>query len=274
MKTILFPTDFSAVAENALEFAVEFSKKIKAELILYHADFRNRSVVDESTANPVNVAETLLEASKTKLNEICLKLTASNPGLNCRFVVEEGLAIGNIVSFTNKNVVSLVIMGTSGASGLEEIFEGSNTMNVAEDIKCPLLAVPKNAKYTSPRLFVYALDLIDEEARIIDELLQLTSHFNAELELLHVNAGDTLELVNSERSLKNYTREFAAKPIRYKIIDDEDSLEGIEKYAERADILVLALHHRSFFEKLFSRNRVPKLAYHTEIPLLIVHKSK
>ncbi len=37
MKNILFPTDFSPNAENALNFAVEIARKINGNLILFHA---------------------------------------------------------------------------------------------------------------------------------------------------------------------------------------------------------------------------------------------
>ncbi|RMG59745.1 MAG: universal stress protein, partial [Bacteroidetes bacterium] len=37
MKTILFPTDFSPVAENALRFAYELADRLGAGIVLFHA---------------------------------------------------------------------------------------------------------------------------------------------------------------------------------------------------------------------------------------------
>jgi len=36
MKTILVPTDFSKIARNAIDYAVEIAKLTKAKLILFH----------------------------------------------------------------------------------------------------------------------------------------------------------------------------------------------------------------------------------------------
>ena len=36
MKTILVPTDFSKIARNAIDYAVEIAKLTKARLILFH----------------------------------------------------------------------------------------------------------------------------------------------------------------------------------------------------------------------------------------------
>ncbi|MBK6537402.1 MAG: universal stress protein [Ignavibacteria bacterium] len=37
MKNILFPTDFSQNAENALNYAIEIARKVRGNLILFHA---------------------------------------------------------------------------------------------------------------------------------------------------------------------------------------------------------------------------------------------
>lgn len=36
MKTILVPTDFSKIARNAIDYAVEIAKLTKAKLVLFH----------------------------------------------------------------------------------------------------------------------------------------------------------------------------------------------------------------------------------------------
>ena len=52
MHKILIPTDFSHVADNALDYAIEIASKLKSELYLYHVYMMNkRSDYDWSFPN-------------------------------------------------------------------------------------------------------------------------------------------------------------------------------------------------------------------------------
>jgi hypothetical protein len=50
--------------------------------------------------------------------------------------------------------------------------------------------------------------------------------------------------------------------------------DAIEKQIEEnhVDMLVMAKHSRSFFDRLFHRSLSKKMAYHTKIPLLVLYK--
>jgi nucleotide-binding universal stress UspA family protein len=37
MKTLLVPTDFSAIAQNAIDYAIEIATLTKSKIILFHA---------------------------------------------------------------------------------------------------------------------------------------------------------------------------------------------------------------------------------------------
>lgn len=50
--------------------------------------------------------------------------------------------------------IDLIVMGTRGASGMMELFFGSNTADVIEQVRvCPVLAVPSKARYSGILLF-------------------------------------------------------------------------------------------------------------------------
>ena len=54
--------------------------------------------------------------------------------------------------------MDLIVMGTKGASGLKEVLFGSNTVHVIKNAKCPVLAVPSEFVFESPREILFPSD--------------------------------------------------------------------------------------------------------------------
>jgi nucleotide-binding universal stress UspA family protein len=273
MKKILCPTDFSPVSQNALLYAVDFAKKSKATLILFHTEFIPQYAT-EFHHEDINIPFENIDELKERMEALIIQLKVASPDVNCTYVVEEGLVAENIALYANKHDIDLIIMGTSGVSGMEAIFTGSNSVRVMDKAKCPVLIIPEKVSYREPKRFVYATDLLDNEDEVVDRIITMIHACGGELELLHVKSEDALELVNSEASLGEIAGRYTQDNVRYKIIQGEDSISEIEDYAKsQADILILAQRKKSFLEKLFSKNRAEAIAYHAEIPLLVIHKS-
>jgi len=273
MKTILCPTDFSPVAQNSLLYAAEFAKRSGAEVILFHTEFFPQTIDEEEDEELVNLPSEYIAELKEKLASLVAQLKLTYPEVKFRYVVEDGLAAENIALYANNNNIDLIILGTSGASGIQAIFAGSNTVRVMEKTKCPALIIPRKMEYKLPSLFVYAGDLQGANEGIIKDVLEITRIFNAELQLLHIRSEQQLELVDSTSSLNTMLRMHSTENVRQEIITVDDSVEEIEEYVKnKADILVMTFKKNSFIEKLFNRNRVERIAYDAQIPLLILHK--
>src|SRR5690606_25388032 len=132
MKNILVPTDFSEQANYALELAHQIALKTSAKVKLLHVlELPVASSFDASGEMP-QTDETsqvftiqLMEKNKEDLNKILHDKKYENIQL------EGDVAIGNPYVHISKVIagqeVDLVVMGTQGASGLEEILVGSNT---------------------------------------------------------------------------------------------------------------------------------------------------
>ncbi|MFZ1462196.1 MAG: universal stress protein, partial [Ignavibacteria bacterium] len=62
--------------------------------------------------------------------------------------------------------------------------------------------------------------------------------------------------------------------IRLELVKEENVLEGINDYinSHEVDVLAMAIRKRSLLDKIFNRSLTKKMAYHTRIPLLALHK--
>ncbi len=55
--------------------------------------------------------------------------------------VEVGVPYKNIVKFTNKNEMDIIVIGSFGKTGIDHIFFGSTTKSVLRKVSCPVLKV-------------------------------------------------------------------------------------------------------------------------------------
>ena len=272
MKTILFPTDFSPVSDNALPYALELVKRSRAELILYHADFTPMIYATSTSLNPVILSDDELEVSRNKLKTLYDTIMLQNPEINCRYDVEGGSASSNIIHYAEKNQPDCIVMGTEDLGAWERVFAGSVSDKGSEEVKCPVLVIPEKAGFNSPKLFIYATNLSGEEDKIIRQAIAFADLYSAELELLHIRREEKPEIDEVEDTVDELIRKFSNSNLGYRIVREDQIIEGIKEYGNKGDVLVVARHKRNFIEKIFEGDHVRKLVRDAQIPVLILHK--
>jgi len=280
MKNILFPTDFSPNADTALNYAVEISRKVKGNLLLFHA--YSVQLIDPNMPAEIYLSAYQEEekSAKERLEDLSKKIIDSNKDdngnnlFNTDAVVSQGLAVDEIISLTVDYKIDLIVMGTHGASGITELILGSNTASVMENSPVPVLAIPGNAMYKNVSNLVYAYDDIKSCLPSFKKLLTFAEIFNSEITLLHIiESGSNTEEMNKKEFEKiKSTTEY--ENIKLELIKEEKVLEGINDYinSHDVDVLAMAIKKRSLLDKIFNRSLTKKMAYHTKIPLLALHK--
>ena len=128
MNTILVPTDFSKNAKNALDYAIVLAKKESAKIILVHAFhvlYITPDLPVEFLADEIDIVETTANKQLKVLSE---KVKSEN--LECEIINKQDFILDLILDVTKIKKPNLIVMGTKGASGLEEVFMGSNTAKI------------------------------------------------------------------------------------------------------------------------------------------------
>lgn len=149
IKNILFPTDFSDVANNAMNFAVAISKRQKAKLHIFHAVIPQYLPVvgDMSLGIVYDGYEEVEKISKKNLENLAVSLAINN---NIKAVSHTN--IGNVAesieNLAKELDIDIIVMGTHGKSGLREFFIGSNAYATIKNSFCPVLTIPANATLT------------------------------------------------------------------------------------------------------------------------------
>ncbi|MCS6904500.1 MAG: universal stress protein [Bacteroidia bacterium] len=277
MKKILFPTDFSEGASNAMQFLLQQFRYEPIEITLFHA--YHLQIVDPFTHQEmISMMEKELRCSaEEKLEEMKHKVLKELPAAHVTCVTRLGLAVDEIIEYSRQNSIELIIMGTVGATGLSELLIGSNTAKVIEHAHCPVLAIPLH--YRSSRLpteklrVVYACDFLDLDLYSFLQLNKFLILCNGELHLIHIT--DSREQLDSNfvKELTDFLRNTFNK-LEIELIAAPDVLQGIKEYAEKnpQQVLAMTTHKRTFLDKLYSRSITTKMAFHTQTPLLALHK--
>ena len=143
IKTILVATDFSESATKAIETAVEFAKKFKAQLIVLHAYRVEIPMASPMTAGgyvlPEGFFEQLGAHARTQVEATAKEIEAR--GVKAIGIAVEQSAAIAIVEEARSRPADLIVMGTRGLTGLKHVALGSVADRVARTAPCPVLTV-------------------------------------------------------------------------------------------------------------------------------------
>jgi nucleotide-binding universal stress UspA family protein len=276
MKTILLPTDFSDTAFNAAQYAIQLARQVAAEkIVLYHAYQTPVNVV----ADPIMTVglldiDTLRAASETGVEEFKKQLEPYAGNMELETITEFSLLSSGINDASDRINADLIIMGITGAGALEETLMGSNTIHVAKHTKVPVMIIPAECKFKSIEKVLLVSDFKEVEKNTpVDLIKKILNDTKSKLFVLHVNDGsEQEEAYAGERvALHDLMREYNPQ---IDVKDGKNFSGTVNEYATEiaADIIITIPKKHGLFEALFKRSHSKALAFHSHIPLMVVHK--
>lgn len=273
ISNILVPTDFSDVANNALHFALKFAQKANAKISVLHVS--HIPVVDASF--PAEVYETFMteieETTKSNFDKIendYLK----NSGVEYEIYSVMGFVNDEVKEFADKNKIDLIIMGTTGASGIQEILVGSNASSIVAKSHIPVLVIPPSSTYHELKHIVYSSDYNEPEFPAVSRLIYFAELYDANISVLHVKNEADKFFDSANNFFVRNKHNISYEKIKMVKLPEGDVMDKINEFivSEHADMLVMAKHNRSFFDRIFHRSLSKHMTYHTKIPLLVLNK--
>jgi nucleotide-binding universal stress UspA family protein len=271
MQHILVPTDFSANAKNAIDYALKLARKLGSSITIYHACQIPTSSIHRPAPSIIEQEKkTIILEARRKLKLICEK--ARETGTVCFTECSVSPVPEGIIEIARQTGAGLIVMGTRGASGISKWFIGSTTAEVIQNSLIPVLSVPKTASYGTIEKIVFATDYRDSDFEFISKLVQLATGFNSELSILHVQTDEgefrseaLFESFRDKvRGLFDYNR------ISFHLIEKDSVVNAISSFANNqgANIISMATSRRGLFDRIFNKSNTTEMAYITKIPLL------
>lgn len=278
MKTIFFPTDFSENANHASLYAAAIAEKSGARLILFNAFWVPVDKSDSSSLIRTKEDESQINSLKGLLkSEKSIK--AVYPNISATLMTSNGFTADEIAAAARENKADLIVMGTKGASGLKEVIMGSNTVDVIGKGVCPVLAIPEKAKGVKFEKFVFASNFSEQDTEDIKFLTALGKLFDAQITITHVSEDDFIIETADQAILQKIKREVKVKT-RYEKLQHNllkgNVIDELNKYVidNEADLLAMVTSKRHFLSKIFNKSFTQKMAFHSKVPLLVLHNSE
>jgi nucleotide-binding universal stress UspA family protein len=137
---ILIPTDFSAYADQALDYAIALAQKLQARLTLLYVF--HLSPLRVGGMPPAVLTATLHEMETTAHQRMQATLArVHHAGLQADSAIIAGMPLQTIIDTVHARGVDLIVMGTHGRTGLTHALIGSVAKKVVRLAPCPVLVV-------------------------------------------------------------------------------------------------------------------------------------
>ncbi|HLW19850.1 MAG TPA: universal stress protein [Cyclobacteriaceae bacterium] len=276
MQTILVPFDFSEEAEYAFQFAQQLATKTMGKLKLVHIvetpttqsfSTMGEMNLDSAQLNQVYMVE-LVEKRKRQLQEIEEEHQNKPYGFKTR--ISFGNPYAGISSEITDIKADLVIMGSKGSSGLEELLIGSNTEKVVRHASCPVITVKRPTHADQIKKIIFASDFSEDNRTVIQHIKSLQELLGAELSLVKINTPSFFETTKDSRAkIESFITTHGLSNTQAVIYNSTSEEEGIIEYAQEinADMIAMATHGRTGFMHLLSGSIAEDVVNHAKRPV-------
>jgi len=283
MKTILVPTDFSEQARHALSFAAQIAHKGEgAKIVILHIieglgehSFNTTGEVETGTGEEVIILNELNKRAHAAMQALINEKEFEN--LDMEGLVEFGNPYKGISKEIARCGADLVVMGTKGSSGLEEVLIGSNTEKVVRYSKCPVITLKAPIAFDEIKNIVLATNLKEDQTRMIGELKKLQALTGATLHLVKVNTPNHFNTNRQvEEEFEKFVTEHQLTDYTTNIYNDATEEDGILFFADKmhACLIAIGTHGRTGLLHLLSGSIAEDLVNHSHIPVLTLSMKK
>jgi nucleotide-binding universal stress UspA family protein len=270
MKRILVPTDFSEQAEYALRVAAQIAKQNNSEIILLHM-LELPHQAGDALGSGHQIPEIMLYKEKaiSKLED--LMDVDYLEGINVSEIIQFEKAFDGILAVSKKNNVDLIVIGSHGTSGFQEMLIGSNTEKVVRFSQVPVLVIKNRNDDFKASNFVFASDFSDEIKKPFAQLVDFAKSFDANLSLVMINTPNSFKPTHlSEKIMNDFMKEFHYPNYSLHIYNDVNVEKGILNFSNsvNADLIGMCTHGRTGFAHFFNGSISEDLVNHAVRPVI------
>lgn len=276
IKNIVVTTDFSNTSRNVFEYAKGLAESLNATLTLVNVR-ENFMMVSDVTIAPfplisnqdiIKKMEKFIEDERLKFDNV---LTLNKTKIK----VLHGDPANTLIELSKTEDVDLIVVGTTGASGVLTKIFGSTAAKISADAICPVLLVPHEAQWKNLEQIMYAANSESISKNMIKEIIDIAIIVNADIQFVNVknydpvfeikqdeiNWDELFENINSNLYFDKHT------------IYGNDTIDELKKYSQKinADMIVFVGNNRGFWGNLIRDNISKKMALTTTIPMMVLH---
>lgn len=278
MKKILVPTDFSNNAYSALCYAVKLYSDETLQITILHSfsDELDKLTTRVDIGKSESMRDKLYKQSDEEGAQLLKKLKEDAPKQNHEFDVISTPA--TLAKSINSLVVTdgyeLVVMGSKGRTGAEEVYMGSTTARIVRTLEaCPLLIVPEQVEFSWPTDIAFASDYNEfYSLSKLKPVTRLVRHYNSKINIVNVGSQTDLDKVQKE-NFEKFETDLTEYDTKFHFVPKGDNIsKTLYNFMDKneIDLFVLIYHKHNFIKQLFREPVVSRVGKHTYIPTLVI----
>ena len=270
MNKILVPTDFSEHAENALKVAAMLAKGENAEIYLLHMMEIPMQQTDQGTTESI-IPETLFFMKLAQKRFADLMEQDYLKGITVHETVKENITFNEIKDSCKEFDIDMIVMGSHGATGLKEMFVGSNAEKVVRTSEVPVLVIKNEHDSFNVSDFVFASDFKNDNRETYKQAVKFAESFNAKIHLLLViTASNFMTSYEAKARVKDFISGQSFKNYTITIHNDSTVEQGILNFSKdiNADLIGISTHGRQGIAHFFNSSISEDLVNHAKRPVI------
>jgi nucleotide-binding universal stress UspA family protein len=256
---VVVPYDFTEIADNAIEHAVNFSKVLEADVVLLHI-IKKDGKVDESQKKLEEIAASASEKFATKIG----------------FVLKEGTIFKTISEVSEELNAILVVMGTHGMKGMQKV-TGSWALKVIVGSKIPFIVIQAPPKHKEISTIVFPVDFKSENKEKLKWVEFIARYLKTKIFILS-NANKDGAVDSRTKANVIFSKKFLDdKKINYELAIAEGSGSFAQEtinFANKinADIIIaMTTRDIAFHDYVLGAQEQHIIANEYKIPVLVVN---
>ncbi|NIT12962.1 MAG: universal stress protein [Candidatus Dadabacteria bacterium] len=286
LRKILWATDGSKQSINALNYSKNISEKFNSKTIgMYVIKDQHKKIFDLLNLK-INFDE-IIAGEKDAFNKLLTKIENDYKKQKRQFesVITSGKIDEQILNYSKKNKVDLIVLGHRGASSEQTMFSGSNVNKIVRSSDIPVLVVNgKNKKrVTAIKKILVPLNLTEDVVSALDYAVFLASVMGAEISVLYIQEFVSyayempIIILDDMRSyfnkkLKKLVSKYSRKKVKIttNVTEYLNPYMGIMRQCEKLkpDLIVMNTHQRKGLKKYFIGSIAEKIINEMPCPVL------
>ena len=275
IKNIIVSTDFSVTSRKAYKYAKALANELDASLTIIHVTESLVMVSDDMiTPFAIEDEQELVKDIEILMKEEDLSVRNKTGNQNVSIKIFEGDAVDVLTQLSVNGKTDLIVMGTTGLSDVLDKIFGSTSIKVSNKAHCPVILVPRDAKWQPIKHIMFASNADSITPNLINKITDFALDFAADIDFLNVkNFDPPVEAKQIEIDWDKLTVNNENLSFRTHTIYGNDTVEQLKKYAEgkNIDLIAFASNHRNFWQNLIHKSITENMALATTIPIMVIH---
>jgi nucleotide-binding universal stress UspA family protein len=210
----------------------------------------------------------MVESRKRQFKELEETYKADHFSLHTKIII--GNAFKGISEAIGEAKPDLVVMGSNGASGLEEVLIGSNTEKIVRTALCPVITIKGETDVNAIKKVVFASDFRDSAEEVASRIKKIQNLFEPQFYFLIVNTPGNFETSrDSILRIKAFVKKHNFENIKTEIYNSLTEESGILEFADdiEADLVAMTTHGRTGLLHLITGSIAEDVVNHSKKPV-------